>query len=91
MTERPCGAGAPAREMPEAKVDKARTDKSSANKMLAPIFRRFQLISAALQEIFDESAYQRFLDRTHLKSSPNAYAVFRQENEQAKSRRPRCC
>jgi hypothetical protein len=44
-----------------------------------------------LREIFDESAYQRFLDRSRLQSSPNAYAIFLQENEQAKSRRPRCC
>jgi hypothetical protein len=51
----------------------------------------FGLIVAILREIFDESAYQRFLDRTRLQSSPNAYAVFQQENEQAKSRTPRCC
>jgi len=50
-----------------------------------------QVIQAVLQEIFDESAYQRFLDRSRLESSPNAYAIFQQENEQAKSRRPRCC
>jgi hypothetical protein len=46
---------------------------------------------AALREIFDESAYQRFLHRSHLPSSVHAYAIFQQENEQAKSRRPRCC
>jgi hypothetical protein len=46
---------------------------------------------AILREIFDESAYQRFLDRSCLQSSPNAYAVFQEENEHAKSRRPRCC
>jgi hypothetical protein len=46
---------------------------------------------AILREIFEESAYQRFLERSQLESSPNAYAVFQQENEQAKSRRPRCC
>src|ERR1700738_1229471 len=51
----------------------------------------FGLIVAVLREIFDESAYERFLDRRRLESSPNAYAIFRQENEQAKSRRPRCC
>ena len=51
----------------------------------------FGLIVAVLREIFDESAYERFLDRSRLESSPNAYAIFRQENEQAKSRRPRCC
>jgi len=44
-----------------------------------------------LQEIFDESAYRRFLDRNQLQCSVNAYAVFRQENEQTRSRRPRCC
>ena len=46
---------------------------------------------AILREIFDESAYERFLDRSRLESSPGAYAIFRKENEQAKSRRPRCC
>jgi len=51
----------------------------------------FGLIVAVLREIFDESAYQRFLDRSRLESSPNTYAIFRKENEQAKSRRPRCC
>jgi hypothetical protein len=51
----------------------------------------FGLIVAVLREIFDEAAYERFLDRTRLQSSPNAYAIFRRENEQAKSRRPRCC
>jgi hypothetical protein len=49
------------------------------------------LIVAVLREIFDESAYQRFLDRGQLQSSASAYAIFQQENEQAKSRRPRCC
>jgi hypothetical protein len=49
------------------------------------------LIVAVLREIFDESAYERFLDRSRLESSPNAYAIFRKENERAKSRRPRCC
>jgi hypothetical protein len=49
------------------------------------------LIVAVLREVFDESAYQRFLDRSHLQSSASAYAIFLRENEQAKSRRPRCC
>jgi hypothetical protein len=71
---------------PEARAGKARY-----NTILAVLLRPFLVISAALREIFDESAYQRFLDRTHLKSSPSAYAVFCQENEQGKSRRPRCC
>jgi hypothetical protein len=44
-----------------------------------------------LREIFDESAYSRFLLRTGLASSQQSYAAFRQEFEQAKMRRPKCC
>jgi len=46
---------------------------------------------ATLREIFDESAYERFLRRTHVASSAQAYAAFRKESENAKARRPRCC
>jgi hypothetical protein len=46
---------------------------------------------AILREIFDESAYQRFLERSSLPSSVGAYAAFRQENDRLKSQRPRCC
>ncbi len=49
------------------------------------------LLSAALREIFDESAYLRFLERHHMASSCAAYAAFLRENELAKARRPRCC
>jgi len=54
-------------------------------KKVAAVFRD------TLREIFDESAYRRFLERSQLESSPNAYAIFQKENEQLKSRRPRCC
>ena len=49
------------------------------------------LFLAMLREIFDESAYMRFLSRNHLVSSPAAYTAFLRENELAKARRPRCC
>jgi hypothetical protein len=45
---------------------------------------------AALREIFDEAAYQRFLERASLASSPQAYAEFLREQERI-STRPRCC
>ncbi len=48
-------------------------------------------VVATLREIFDESAYARFLDQRHLESSRAAYAAFRQEHEVAKASRPRCC
>ena len=59
--------------------------------LLSALSHMASVTRAILREIFDESAYQRFLDRSRLESSPNAYAIFQQENEQAKSRRPRCC
>jgi hypothetical protein len=46
---------------------------------------------ATLREIFDESAYARFLSQRQLVSSRAAYACFRREYEVTKARRPRCC
>ena len=51
----------------------------------------FGTMFAALREIFDEAPYARFLNRTGLKSSSEAYAVFRREFEEARVRRPKCC
>ena len=82
MSPRTCSADTPVREKLEARVTKA---------ILAAIVRSFAVLVEALREIFDESAYERFLIRSRLQSSPDAYAIFRQENEQAKLRRPRCC
>jgi hypothetical protein len=44
-----------------------------------------------LQEIFDEAAYARFLQRAGMISSSKSYAAFRKEFEEAKMRRPKCC
>ena len=53
--------------------------------------RAARLLLAALREIFDESAYARFLERNRVVSSPSTYAAFLREHEVAKARRPRCC
>ena len=53
--------------------------------------RGCRLILAALREIFDESAYARFLGRRQLPASRESYAAFLQEYEAVKERRPRCC
>jgi hypothetical protein len=50
-----------------------------------------RIVLATLREIFDEAAYERFLSRTHLASSPGAYAAFCEEFEDSKTRRPKCC
>ena len=46
---------------------------------------------AVLREIFDESAYARYLEKNELRSSPEAYAGFLREYELVKARRQRCC
>jgi len=48
-------------------------------------------LMATLREIFDESAYMRFLSRNRICSSSRAYAAFLREQENAKARRPKCC
>lgn len=53
--------------------------------------RAIRILAAALREIFDEAAYSRFLDRSHMNSSPAAYAEFWRERENNQARRPRCC
>ena len=50
-----------------------------------------RILLAVLREIFDESAYSRFLERSKIVSSTEAYAAFCRERESAQQRRPRCC
>ncbi len=46
---------------------------------------------AALREIFDESAYDRFLLRTHASRSRASYREFTRERDAAMLKKPRCC
>ncbi len=50
-----------------------------------------RILLATLREVFDEAAYERFLRRAKMESSAKAYAAFRAEFEEAKTRRPKCC
>jgi hypothetical protein len=50
-----------------------------------------RILWAALQEIFDEAAYSRFLQRAGTPSSAESYAAFCRERECKSARRPRCC
>jgi len=49
------------------------------------------IVVAMVREVFDESAYSRFLERKQMVSSYKAYAEFVQEHELLRARRPRCC
>lgn len=48
-------------------------------------------VRAVLCEIFDESAYDRFLLRTHASRSIASYRAFTRERDAAMLKKPRCC
>ena len=59
--------------------------------MNALLHRMAATLLAILREIFDESAYARFLAREGATASRTSYAAFCREHQAARIRRPRCC
>ncbi len=53
--------------------------------------RALQLFWQTLREIFDEAAYERFLQRTGESVSRESFAAFLAAGKQARERKPRCC
>jgi len=53
--------------------------------------RVLAVVGSILREIFDESAYARFLERNKMESSREAYVSFLREGEALRARRARCC
>jgi hypothetical protein len=82
----PCGTDTPVREPMAAEINEMKM-----RVVQAVITRSCALLVAALREIFEESAYQRFLARAQVESSPAAYSDFLRENEADRARRPKCC
>jgi len=60
-------------------------------RLTQPVHSVWDTAVAMLREIFDESAYDRFLARTGKSRSVNSYREFIREGEAAMSRKPRCC
>ncbi|MFZ0863586.1 MAG: hypothetical protein WCA27_18885 [Candidatus Sulfotelmatobacter sp.] len=58
---------------------------------MSRLVKAAQILLATLREIFDEAAYERFLSRTKMESSPSAYASFSRERESGQAPKPRCC
>ena len=73
------------------KGDALCNDASCGGERMNGIVKAVRIVVATLREIFDEAAYDRFLLRKQMASSPRAYAAFRQESEDANMRRPKCC
>ncbi len=66
--------------------------KEIVEKVFLGIGRQFfGLFRSTLREIFDESAYARFLEGRGLTSSREAYGEFLREGQAARERRARCC
>jgi len=53
--------------------------------------RVIRILRLTLSEIFDEAAYARYLERTGVSGSRQAYASFLEEKHEAKSPAARCC
>ncbi len=53
--------------------------------------RMLRLVWAALREIFDEAAYDRFLASHEVPNSRGSYARFLEERRSSQERKPRCC
>jgi hypothetical protein len=68
-----------------------RAVSSLVSEIVGTLQRAGHTLLSALREIFDESAYARFLTRQQRASSPEAYAIFWKEQEIARARRPKCC
>ena len=59
--------------------------------LLQFLTKSLAIVRAMLKEIFDESAYARYLERRGLTSSSESYDTFLRETEATRVRRPRCC
>lgn len=57
----------------------------------AAMERVMRTVCMVLREIFEESAYARFLQRHGIGSSREAYAGFLRESRQSREKRARCC
>jgi hypothetical protein len=58
---------------------------------MSRLVKVYRIAEEILREIFDESAYARFLSREGTAVGRTSYAAFLQEQEVVKARRPRCC
>jgi hypothetical protein len=89
--ERVGAKATPSRRTPTMPVLEHATSGSSHETLKNILVAALQTIRAALREIFDESAYDRFLLRTHASRSVTSYRAFTRERDAAILNKPRCC
>jgi hypothetical protein len=75
-----------------SRVETTRVGRTAVRHLIPDaVAKGFALLVSTLREIFDESAYTRFLQRNGLARSRVAYQEFLREHATAKARRPKCC
>jgi hypothetical protein len=79
------------RRTPTKTVPEHSASGSSHETLKNVLVAALQTIRATVREIFDESAYDRFLLRTHASRSTASYCAFTRERETAMLKNPRCC
>ena len=67
------------------------TRRHGGLRKLGSFEKALTIVRAALREIFDESAYERYLARTDAERSVSSYRAFIRERENAMARKQRCC
>jgi hypothetical protein len=67
------------------------SDRAKLGSLLSTLSKIASVSLAMLREIFDESAYERFLAQHQLTSNAAAYSSFCHERDHSRARRPRCC
>jgi hypothetical protein len=87
------GSSYESRGLASATVGRAFTDHPipRSPSALALIAKAARTLLAALREIFDESAYDRFLLRTSAARSIASYRAFTHERDASMQKKPRCC
>jgi hypothetical protein len=86
------GETSASRRTPAKLIPQNADSGSSRDTFAQPLFRSvWKLFRATLREIFDESAYDRFLLRTNASRSVASYRAFTRERDAAMLKKPRCC
>jgi len=89
------GANATASRRTPTKPSPGNTASGNSHEILKGLLRWFerviQTLRAVVREIFDESAYDRFLLRTHASRSVASYREFTRERDAAMLKKPKCC
>jgi hypothetical protein len=89
------GASATASRRIPTTLAPERAASGSSRETLKDLLRLFEsanrIIRAVVREIFDESAYDRFLLRTRASRSVASYRAFTLERDAAMLKKPRCC